>query len=206
MFSMVHPCGLVKCMRRDIVDCELSTGHVIISAMTIRITIGSTNPVKIAAAKAVLRKAFRNADFKSIEVPSGVPEQPWGDEQTRLGAFNRARMALLETGAAFGIGLEGGLIETSAGLMTCAWCAMVDGEGKVGYGGGVHMLLPPVVADILQEEGELGPAMDQLINEEGTKERQGAVGILTNGLSNRQAAYEQLVAMAAAPFVTGYYR
>jgi non-canonical (house-cleaning) NTP pyrophosphatase len=47
--------------------------------------------------------------------------------------------------------------------------------------------------------------MDALVNESNTKQKQGAVGILTNGLSNRQAAYEQLVAMAAAPFVTGYY-
>jgi non-canonical (house-cleaning) NTP pyrophosphatase len=62
------------------------------------------------------------------------------------------------------------------------------------------------VADILKEQGELGPAMDALVNEEDTKRGRGAVGILTNGLSSRQAAYEQLVAMAAAPFVTGYYR
>ena len=47
--------------------------------------------------------------------------------------------------------------------------------------------------------------MDVLINEHNTKQGRGAVGILTNGLSNRQATYEQLVAMAAAAFVTEYY-
>ncbi len=103
------------------------------------------------------------------------------------------------------LGLEGGVVDTSAGLMTCAWCTMVDGKGKVGYGGGVHMLLPPPVANILHQQGELGPAMDLLVNEHNTKQGRGAVGILTNGLSSRQAAYEQLVAMAAAPFVTEYY-
>jgi len=69
----------------------------------------------------------------------------------------------------------------------------------------VHILLPPIVAQILREHGELGPAMDALVNEQDTKRGRGAVGILTNGLSSRQTAYEQLVAMAAAPFVTGYY-
>jgi non-canonical (house-cleaning) NTP pyrophosphatase len=103
------------------------------------------------------------------------------------------------------VGLEGGLVETEVGLMTCAWCAIVDATGKVGYGGGVHLLLPPLVAELLGQHHELGPAMDALINQENTKQKQGAVGILTNGLSNRQTAYEQLVAMAAAPFVTGYY-
>jgi inosine/xanthosine triphosphatase len=173
--------------------------------MSVTIAIGSTNPIKIAAVQAILRQAFAEATFVTIEVPSGVPEQPWGDEQTRQGALNRASQALRESGADYGVGLEGGLVETSVGLMTCAWCAITASTGKVGYGGGVHLLLPPLVADILRQHGELGPAMDALVNEPNTKQKQGAVGILTNGLSNRQAAYEQLVAMAAAPFVTGYY-
>ena len=179
--------------------------HAIILTVKITIAVGSTNPVKLAAAQAVLRKAYPAAAFSALDAPSGVPVQPWGDEQTRLGAYNRARYALVEAGAALGIGLEGGLVDTSVGLMTCAWCAIVDDQGKVGYGGGVHILLPPLVAEVLREHGELGPAMDALVNEEDTKRGRGAVGILTNGLSSRQAAYEQLVAMAAAPFVTGYY-
>jgi len=152
-----------------------------------------------------LSQVYPEAIFAALEVPSEVPEQPWGDEQTRRGAFNRANHALRHLSAEFGVGLEGGLVETSVGLMTCAWGAMVDSRGQVGYGGGVHVLLPPIVADILKEHGELGPAMDALVNEEDTKRGRGAVGILTNGLTSRQAAYEQLVAMAAAPFVTGYY-
>jgi inosine/xanthosine triphosphatase len=173
--------------------------------MGITIAVGSTNPIKLAAVQAILNEAFSESHFIPVEVPSGVPEQPWGDEQTRLGAFNRAKQALAETDAQYGVGLEGGLVETSVGLMTCAWCAMVDASGKVGYGGGVHILLPPIVTEMLQQHGELGPAMDALTQEHNTKQKQGAVGILTNGLSNRQTAYEQLVAMAAAPFVTGYY-
>ncbi len=173
--------------------------------MPITIAVGSTNPVKLAAAQAVLSRAFSDALFLPLTVPSGVPDQPWGDEQTRLGAYNRARNALATAPADFGLGLEGGLIETSVGLMTCAWSAMVDHRAKVGYGGGVHMLLPPIIADLLRQHGELGAVMDALVNEDNTKQGRGAVGILTNGLSSRQAAYEQLVAMAAGPFVTGYY-
>lgn len=169
------------------------------------IAIASKNPIKVAAVQAMLSQAFPTAEFVAQSVPSGVPEQPWGDEETRRGAFNRAKNVLAETGADLGVGLEGGLVETEVGLMTCAWCAIVDATGKVGYGGGVHLLLPPLVAELLGQHHELGPAMDALINQENTKQKQGAVGILTNGLSNRQTAYEQLVAMAAAPFVTGYY-
>ncbi len=178
--------------------------------MTITIAVGSTNPVKVAASRAILSRAFANAQsipiiIMPIAVPSGVPEQPWGDEQTRTGAFNRATKALQASQADFAVGLEGGLIETSVGLMTSAWCAMVDATGQVGYGGGVHILLPFAVVTALKEHGELGPAMDTLVNEPNTKQGRGAVGILTNRLITRQSAYEQLVAMAAAPFVTEFY-
>jgi non-canonical (house-cleaning) NTP pyrophosphatase len=77
--------------------------------------------------------------------------------------------------------------------------------GVIGFGGGVKMLLPPAVVQNIEETGELGPAIDTLVNQHNTKQGQGAVGILTNGLTSRQSAYEQLVAMAMAPFVTDYY-
>ncbi len=173
--------------------------------MQITIAIGSTNPVKVAAVQTILTKAFPEASFISTAVSSDIPHQPWGEEQTRQGAYNRATNVLTKTGATFGVGLEGGLMKTSVGLMTCAWCAIVDAQGKVGYGGGANMLLPPLIADMLENHGELGPTMDALVHEYNTKQKQGAIGILTNGLSNRQSAYEQLVALAAAPFVTGYY-
>lgn len=68
------------------------------------------------------------------------------------------------------------------------------------------MLLPPTVAQVLRAGGELGPAMDQLTGQQNTKRAQGAVGILSGGLSNRKSAYAGLVAMALAPFVqTDYY-
>jgi inosine/xanthosine triphosphatase len=169
------------------------------------IAVGSTNPVKIAAVRAVVARAFPKAKVVGLNVDSGVPEQPWGDAETRRGALNRARATLAATGAQLGVGLEGGMLETEMGLMTCAWCVIVDPHGQVGVGGGVHMLVPPSVTQALRAGGELGPAMDQLTGQHNTKQAQGAVGILTGGLSNRQSAYQQLVAMALAPFVQVKY-
>jgi inosine/xanthosine triphosphatase len=169
------------------------------------IAVGSTNPVKIAAVRAVVARAFPRATVGGLDTDSGVPAQPWGDAETRRGALNRARAALAAAGADLGIGLEGGMLETELGLMTCAWCMIVDAGGRIGVGGGVHVLVPPAVAATLQAGGELGPAMDQLTGQHNTKQAEGAVGILTGGLSNRQSAYEQLVAMALAPFVRPEY-
>ena len=171
-----------------------------------RIAVGSTNPVKIAAVRMVVTRAFPEAEVIGLDVTSGVSEQPWGDEEARQGARNRARAVLAAADSDLGVGLEGGVLETELGLMTCAWCIIVDREGQIGVGGGVHMRLPPSVAEVLRGGGELGPAMDQLSGQHNTKQAQGAVGILTGGLSDRGAAYGQLVAMALAPFVkTEYY-
>jgi inosine/xanthosine triphosphatase len=172
-----------------------------------RVAVGSKNPVKIAATQAVIARAFPGAEVVSLSTDSEVSEQPWGDAETRRGALNRARAALIAGDADLGVGLEGGMIETELGLMTCAWCVILDADGRMGVGGGVHMLVPPVVAEMLRTGGELGPAMDQLTGQHNTKQGQGAVGILTGGLNDRQSAYEQLVTMALAPFIqTSLYR
>jgi len=171
-----------------------------------RIVVGSTNPVKIAAVRTIATRAFPGARIIGLDIESGISEQPWGDQEARQGALNRARSALSAVGSDLGVGLEGGVVETEMGLMTCAWCVVLDRDGRLGVGGGVHMLLPPTVAQALRAGGELGPAMDQLTGQHNTKQAQGAVGILSGGLSNRQLAYAQLVAMALAPFLqTDYY-
>jgi len=161
--------------------------------------VGSTNPVKVAAAQAVFSRFSRDLSVEGQAIPSGVPDQPWGDAETRQGALNRAR-AMLTAEAAYGVGFEGGLIDTEFGVMTCAWCAVVGHSGQVGVGGGVNILLPPEVSKAVKSGQELGPAMDALVGQHDTKQGPGAVGILTNGLIDRQQAYEHILIMALGPF------
>ncbi|GAB4477474.1 MAG: inosine/xanthosine triphosphatase [Anaerolineae bacterium] len=169
-----------------------------------KIVVGSANPVKVKAARAVFGQITDDLSVIGIEVESGVPAQPWGNEETRQGAVNRAHAALqaaLSDGPAdLGVGFEGGVFEAAQGLMTCAWCAVVDRDGTVGIGGGVSVLLPPAVAAALRAGHELGTAMDRLVGAHNTKQGPGAVGILTAGLIDRQVAYEHMLALALAPF------
>jgi len=170
------------------------------------IAVGSTNPIKIAAVKAATVLCWPEATYFSAESSSGVSEQPWGDMETRRGAVNRARDALRDAReATLGVGLEGGLSESEFGVMACAWCAVVDRTGRIGIGGSVNFLLPEVVARRVREGWELGPAMDALSGIPDSKKKMGAVGILTNGLLDRQAAYEHIVKLALAPFLSSYY-
>lgn len=168
--------------------------------MIYSIAIGSTNPVKQAAVENVLKNIFDTAHFMAFDVPSGVADQPWGDAETRTGAYNRAQAVLARTEAAFGVGLEAGVIETEFGMMTCAWCVIIQRMGAVGIGGGSNILLPPTVAADVRTGLELGTAMDRLVGDHNTKQKEGAIGILTDGLLNRQKAYEMVVTLATAPF------
>ncbi|MHB8748857.1 MAG: inosine/xanthosine triphosphatase [Aggregatilineales bacterium] len=166
----------------------------------VRIAVGSLNPVKQRAAETVLSPLYPGVTFDAIAAESGVNEQPWGDVETRTGAINRARAAQMALAADLGIGFEGGVVDTEIGLMTCNWTAIVACDGRIGIGGGGGELLPETVARALRAGGELGPAMDALTGLSNVKQAEGAVGILTGGLVNRQTVYELSLRLALAPF------
>jgi inosine/xanthosine triphosphatase len=166
------------------------------------VAVGSGNPVKLAAARAVVTAYFAEASVTPTTVASGVPNQPFGDEQTIAGARERAKRARQAEDADLGVGLEGGVVDGPDGMRTCAWCVVVHRDGREGVGGSLAMPLPDGVAQMIRGGEELGYAMDKFANERGTKHGKGAVGILTAGRIDRQAAYEVLVTYALAPFVT----
>lgn len=166
------------------------------------VAVGSGNPVKLAATAAVVAAYFPEARVAPQVVASGVPDQPFGDDETIAGARERARRAREAADADLGVGLEGGVVDGPNGMRTCAWCVVVHRDGREGVGGSLAMPLPDGVATMIRSGEELGYAMDRFADERGTKHGKGAVGILTAGRIDRQAAYEVLVTYALAPFVT----
>src|SRR3954447_23101811 len=101
-----------------------------------KIIIGSKNPAKITA----VQNSFRQEDnqFISIDVPSGVNDQPFSDEETIRGAINRAVGALKQGNGDIGIGLEGGVHETSHGLLLCNWGALAANDREPVIAGGAR--------------------------------------------------------------------
>jgi hypothetical protein len=57
----------------------------------LRACVASTNPVKVGAVQKALVACFpdRAVEVEGRDVPSGVADQPMGDEETRRGAMNR---------------------------------------------------------------------------------------------------------------------
>ena len=165
------------------------------------IAVGSTNPAKTSAVRAVCERAFPGCTVVAREAPSGVREQPLGAEETARGARARAVAALstaLSTHAALGIGLEGGVDEQGCLINAVA---VVGADGRANLAWGVRFPLPPGVARRVLAGEELGPVMDALSGIEQSKQKLGAVGILTNGLLTRSEMWQGPLACALAPFL-----
>ena len=159
-----------------------------------RLALGSTNPVKRAAVERVAADLFPGWQLATAEVPSGVPAQPRGDEETARGARARAAAAQAALDADYGVGIESGVAEGPGGrLYAVSWAAAVDRVGKVGLGASERFALPAELAERLRAGAELGPLLDELFGIPGLSRRQGAVGILTQGRRDRAAILEPAV-------------
>jgi inosine/xanthosine triphosphatase len=167
--------------------------------MSFLIAVGSTNPAKTTAVRAVCERAFPGCTVIGVDVPSGVPEQPIGSDETSTGARNRARAALgAVEGARMGMGLEGG-VDPDGSLINCV--AVVEAGGRENQTWGVRFPLPPsVVARVLRGE-ELGPVMDEVSGRTESKKHLGAVGILTNGIYTRAEMWQGPLACVLMPFL-----
>lgn len=171
-----------------------------------RVAVGSRNPVKVAAVTHVVRQLHPSAIVEAVQVPSGVPDQPVGDDETQRGAVARARAAREALDADIGVGLEGGVVHDGGTAMrTCAWAAVALRDGREFFGGSLAMPLPPAVVELVRRGVELGHAMDEVTGGKDTKHGAGAVGILTNGMIDRQRAYEVLVTYALSPVIAAEF-
>lgn len=168
-----------------------------------RIIVSSKNPVKIAACKAAFETAFPDAELEIIaaSVPSGVSEQPASDDESRLGAFNRARNARqLHANADFWVGLEGGLEWIEGEPMASAWMVVTNKNGQLGQARTPTLPLPPAVKELLLQGLELGEANDRIFATAHSKQAGGAYGLLTNNLMTRESVYTQALILALLPF------
>ncbi|WP_152657268.1 DUF84 family protein [Oceanobacillus sp. CFH 90083] len=153
------------------------------------IIIGSKNPTKVEAVKNV----FQEFDVSSLEVASNVSVQPFSDQETRIGAMNRA-MACIESGAGtIGIGLEGGVMYVEDTLFLCNWGALATEDGKLYTASGARIALPKEIENGLKTAGELSMVMDAYTKKENVRSHEGAIGIFTNNLVTRENMFTHVV-------------
>lgn len=164
--------------------------------------VGSRNPVKIGCVVEAVAEFWPHAQAIGVETQSGVSAQPMSDEEMMSGALNRARLALAQTPqAAYGVGIEGGALEGVDGLWAYAWVLIVDRAGRIGKGQSGRFLLPEGIAQLVRDGIELGEADDRFFGRTNSKQKDGAIGILSDGRITRAQLYRPAVTFALLPFV-----
>jgi inosine/xanthosine triphosphatase len=138
----------------------------------LNIVVASTNPVKLQAALAGLRRMFPAETFaaRGLAVPSGVDPQPMSDAETLQGALNRSAGAWSAAPEAdYWVGIEGGCQASQAELAVFAW-AVVRSRDRLGKGRTGEFFLPPAVADLVRSGTELGEADDLVFGRTNSKQ------------------------------------
>jgi inosine/xanthosine triphosphatase len=165
------------------------------------VAIGSTNAAKGRAVRRALGRVWPEAEYREVEVDSGVGAMPLSDGEGARGARTRAERAREALDADLGVGLEGSVADTPEGMFLTGWAAVVDREGRVGLASGARLPLPPAIAAEVRAGAELGPIIDRYAGEADTRHRQGAAGYLTRGLLPRDEQFGIAVLCALAPFL-----
>jgi len=160
------------------------------------IAVGSANVVKVAAVRSVMEKVYGEVRITAVDVPSGVPEQPFGD-QTHQGSENRARAALGDHDMA--VGIEAGVFEMLDGLYDIQHCTIISRDGKVTYGQGSGFRYPDSIAELVRNGMTVGNSVKAVYGDTDIGKKQGAVGLLSKGLIDRKSLTEQSVTAAMIP-------
>ena len=165
-----------------------------------KIHVGTRNTLKVRAVHAAFALAFGDEalDAVAVEIGGGVPPQPF-DVEVVQGAICRARNALAE--ADYGVGIEAGLVRFPGYdcYLSVQFCAVLDHTGRLTVGHGPGYTLPQEVLDRLMNGSTLNREMSRLSGIPETKDKEGAIGILSGRRIDRFSITREAVLMALIP-------
>ncbi len=185
------------------------------------IAVGSMNRTKVEAVhRAVYGEhhvqcypSFVSDEIRGYTIPSQVRDQPFGMEETLLGAKNRAMGAFttgsLEGDCRFGIGIEAGLMEIpllrhtdgSPRYEEKTLCLIYD--GNIYFGSSAGFEHPKAVIDcVLRENVDISEAYRRSGFTDSPKigEEHGSVHLLTTARVQRSQEIADAVRRALIPF------
>ena len=147
-----------------------------------------------------LNRRQRVEDFR-ILLDQIVTDQPMSRAETMAGALTRAENArAARRESDFWLGIEGGIEDTPLGMTCFAWVVVLDRDGRVGRGQTAVFFLPDEVAELVRGGMELGHADDVVFDRDNSEQANGAIGLLTDDLIDREAYYVHALIMALVPF------
>jgi len=166
----------------------------------LKVAVGSTNTVKIDAVRNVFTQAFGLVEIVSVDPPPDLEKQPM-EERVVQGAIKRAKTALENAGADYGVGVEAGLFRNRIldKYLDIQYCAVVDASGKMTVGQGPGFEYPPQVIKAVFEGKTVGETMSKITGIEKIGHKMGSIGYLSDGMIDRTSLTELSVLMALVP-------
>jgi len=99
------------------------------------------------------------------------------------------------------VGIEGGIIEEHDQWFALGCICIRNNKGETSFGTSALFPLPSIIVTELLNGKELGHVIDEIANDENTKQKGGAIGYLTNGIINRKELYKQGIISALVTFL-----
>lgn len=168
----------------------------------VRVSVGSTNKVKVDAVRNMFIQAFGLVEVKGVETDQTAGKQPL-EGKTIEGAIQRARQALEREESDFGVGVEAGLFFNKVlGIyLDVQYCAIIDSSGRMTVGHGPGFQYPPEVISEVLKGNTVGETMSRITEIEDIGHNMGSIGYLSDGLIDRTSLTEIAVLMALIPRV-----
>lgn len=167
--------------------------------MSKKVLLGSLNPVKVESAKQVLEPL--GFEVESQGADSGVAKQPFSDDETILGARNRAKSIRSVDSNCITIGLEAGVQEQDDKLILVNWGVLIDEDGNEYLAGGTRIPISEDIAKYLYRGYELAEAIDLITNLKDVRSKQGSIGVMTNNLVQRTDIFTHIISLLVGQYL-----
>lgn len=113
-----------------------------------KVIVGTKNQKKVISVTKLFKDilSLDRIEIESYDAKSLVPEAPY-DEETFIGAMNRAKDCLENCSGDYFVGIESGLVNRYGNLFEEAWAVVLSSDGKsyIGYSSG--LILSSAVAE-----------------------------------------------------------
>ncbi|MBS0637330.1 MAG: DUF84 family protein [Verrucomicrobia bacterium] len=155
------------------------------------VAVGSKSGVKVKSTQNALEK--ENVIITPCPARSHVQDQPLTEEETKLGALNRAKDCLAKTDAEIAFGLESGVFFQDDEVYLCNWGVLIDRNDKMYVTNSPNILLPKEFKDDLLSGKPLKDIIHDFTGMQTEDNNTCAIALFTNHSFSREKQFTEIV-------------
>lgn len=158
-----------------------------------KIVIGTTSELKIRSLKEALMRFNIETEVISLKTDSKVSNQPFGYDETILGAKNRVKQCQEEINPDIAIAVESGLVEIQGNYfdIACVYARSKNGEESISFSSG--FFTPQWIINEIKEKNTEYGFITQRISGDLDKDPQ---KYFSNGVVKRNELISQAIVLA----------